>query len=267
VKRQDVRYCGIGLNGVDFEDEHAMQLAEIAAAIGIPAERVDLVNDGIVALWGGTVSSAAVIVQHGSGFTAAYRSRHGRERLFDHFNVGAIFNLCTEVLKLVARMIDGRAEPTPLKDKVIEYLGLESEHAYVQALCRRTLPRDKMSHIVPLILDCWRSGDAGACRLVEAAVDDYALAAKAMIEKTGQASPHVVFGGGMIDQSGEQFRSLLAERIKGFNRDVLVKRPDLPPEYGAAIMAAFRTGYEPQDYSTKALKHHTDRTANKKAAT
>ena len=40
VGREDIRRCGIGLNGVDFEDEIPMQRKAVALGVGIPATRM-----------------------------------------------------------------------------------------------------------------------------------------------------------------------------------------------------------------------------------
>src|SRR3954470_2389700 len=50
--REDLAFTGLGLNGIDYEDEHPLQHRELAAALKVRPDRFVLVNDGVAALWG-----------------------------------------------------------------------------------------------------------------------------------------------------------------------------------------------------------------------
>jgi N-acetylglucosamine kinase-like BadF-type ATPase len=261
ITRKKISLCVVGLNGVDFPDQHTIQLREIARATKISAERLTLVNDGIIALWGATTAPAAVILQHGSGFTGAFRARHGEEILFDHLNTCRTFDIRGKLISLVARMIHGRAIQTSLKDSVLKFFDVE-EDKYCEMVYRNKIPPEKTMNTVPLIFEAWQSGDPAASQLIHRAVDDYALAAKAMITKTGCPIPDVVFGGGVIARAPEEFWNLLAERIRSFYPDVAVKPPDLPPEFGAGVMAAYKAGYEPHAFFHKVREGIVERDKN-----
>jgi N-acetylglucosamine kinase-like BadF-type ATPase len=246
--RDRVGYCVIGLNGVDFADTQPMQHAEIARAIGLPPERMTLVNDGIVALWAATPTPAAALLQHGSGFTGAYRRRHGEEVLFDHLHVGDTYDLRKGLVAAVARMIDGRQQPTPLKERTLAEFGITDEAAYCEAVYRGTIQRERLKNTPPLVFDAWLAGDPAAAQLVRRAVEDYALAARAMVAWIGSDDTDVVFGGGVILRGPEQFWALLAEEVRSHCPNARTKRPDLPPEVGAAIMAAYEAERQPESW-------------------
>jgi len=239
-----VAHCGVGLNGIDFDDEHASQLRGIAGAIGLPETKVTLVNDGIVALWGAGADQAAAIVQHGSGFTAAWRSRYGGETPFDHLNVGRIFDMRAELARVVARMIDGRLPTTPLKHAALQHYGIADEASYAERLFRGQIPHPRQMSTPPLIYRAWLGGDPAAERIVQSAATDYAAAACAMIAKTASPSPRVALGGGVIDAGPERFRQVVAERVAVRHPEATVAEPLLPPEIGAVLMAAHRLGAE-----------------------
>jgi N-acetylglucosamine kinase-like BadF-type ATPase len=245
VSQEEIRVCGIGLCGIDFEDELPVQREGIAAALTLPQERVVLVNDGIVALWGATAKPAATILQHGSGFTGAYRVKHGDEVLFDHLSIANTFDMRRALVALVARMINGMAEATPLKDKALAHFGIEDEQQYCEAVYRRRIPHECMRSTPPLIFSSWLAGDPGAGQLVESAIRDYALVAQAMVAATRIPDPDVTFGGGLLAQAPDEFWESLACAVRESHPDVTVKPPDLPPEYGGAIMAGHRVGLDP----------------------
>lgn len=246
ASREDIAAWGIGLNGIDFEDELPAQRAGIAAAIGAPAGALTLVNDGIAALWGASPRPAATILHYGSGFTAAHRAGYGRERLFDHLHVARTFDMRWELMAVVARMLNGMLDPTPLRDKALAHFQVDAD-AYCEAIFRKQIPRPLRLSTPPLIYQSWLEGDPAASELVERAVDDYALATKGMIAATGRPDADAVFGGGVIATAPPEFWVLLAERVHRLCPRAQVKSPDLAADIGAAIMAAFHTGLNPSD--------------------
>jgi N-acetylglucosamine kinase-like BadF-type ATPase len=248
-----IRMDVIGLNGIDLPEEYAMQHGIICKRIGIPADRVVLVNDGIAALWGATCEPAAAIIQQGSGFTAALRTRYGNETLFDHLNIGRNFSLRNELITLVARMIDGRAKPSPLKDAVLRHLGIGSKNEYAEAIYTGKA-RKNIRTMLPLVFQAWLKGDAAAADLVQHMTKDLAITAKRMSQLTGASRPPVFFGGGVIANAPEPFWDLLVKCVRKFAPHVRMRRPAMPPELGAAVMAAFRSGKNPVKFF---MKGHT----------
>src|SRR5205085_1152216 len=104
-----------------------MQRRVLAEKLGIPVRRVTLVNDAVAALWGLTVGPRAVMIQLGTGFTAAWRKRLGKEETFDHLAVGGPFDLRFELPKMVARMLDGREQVTGLKARALRHYGVKAD--------------------------------------------------------------------------------------------------------------------------------------------
>ena len=236
---------GLGLNGIDFADEFPQQHAALSVCLGIAGVHLTLVNDGIVALWGASSVPASVIVHHGSGFTDAYRSEYGTERLFDHLDVGRMFDIRYALGALVARMIDGRAAATPLKDAVLRHYGVANEAVYAAALFRQRIPGDRIMTGAAVVFAAWLDRDAAATALVTRAAEDYVCTACAMVRRTAAANCHVAFGGGVIHHAPAAFMALLAERVRAEYPEATVSRPQLSPAHGAALMSAFRHGLDP----------------------
>jgi len=241
VPASAVTAWGIGLNGVDFDDEIPQQRAAIARALSCPESTLILVNDAIAALWGASPRPAATIVHCGSGFTAAYRSDHGRERLFDHLSVAQVFDIREHLISLTARMLNGMVAPTPLLDRVLTHFGVTAE-TYCDAIFRRQIPREVLLSTPPLIYQAWMEGDPGATWLIECALDDYALATQAMIAASGDPEADAVFGGGVITIAPPEYWPALAARLRARCPRATAKPPDLPADIGAALMAAHHAG-------------------------
>jgi N-acetylglucosamine kinase-like BadF-type ATPase len=244
LNRDAIAHCGIGLNGIDFADQFAMQLAGLADAVGLPPARVTLVNDGIAALWGASPERASLIIQHGSGFTAAYRSDYGREELFDHLSVGHVADMRYGLTTLVARMILGMTPATPLEEATLAAYGVK-ERDYCEAIYRHRIPAERLRNTVPMIFEAWQRGDPAAAELVEAAIAEDAVAARAMIAKTGRDCPAVTLGGGQLRTAPPEFWRLLTAKLREHYPQVVASGPRLAPEFGAALMAAFQVGTDP----------------------
>jgi glucosamine-6-phosphate deaminase len=242
VSPQDILAAGVGMNGIDFADEYESQLAGVAAALELPVDRIRLVNDGIPALWGATAAPAAAIIQHGTGFTAAWRSQNGNERLFDHLNNGKQFDLREQLPIAVSRMLDGRLPETPLLAAALGHYGMTDREAFPDLLYRGRIPWSARMSVVPLIAAAWEAGDPVATQLVERAADDYALTARILLAKTGVPNATVALGGGVFRMAGSAFRELVSGRIRTANPMADIIEPRLPPENGALLMAAHLVG-------------------------
>lgn len=245
IRPDAVARLGLGLNGVDFPEETLMQHAFLSRVFAIPPERFILVNDGVAALWGATPAPAAAIVQHGTGFTAAYRSAFGAEHPFDNLDAGRFYDLRVEALALVARMIDGRAPVSPLKAAVFACLDHPAEKDYGEIVFLRKISPAQLAAILPAVLRTAADGDAAAQSLVGRAIDDYVCTAVTMIRKTGSANPDVVFGGGRLLSAPDWFWSRLAAGVRKECPGAVVRRPELSPAIGAVIMAAHAAGCPP----------------------
>lgn len=237
------RWC-LGLNGIDFVDEIPTQFAALTETLGVPSERVLLVNDGIIALAGTGSAPVAAILQHGSGFTSAYRRQFGQETLFDHLNVGRIFDLRFELQALLARMIDGRAEITPLKERVLRHFHIDDERTYAELAFRRRIPISLILHTPDLVFEGWLAGDAAATWLVTQAIESYAVTTEAMLRRAGKGA-ELFLGGGVINRAPEPFWQLLTARLHKTDAHLLIGKPQFPPEFGAVALCAFHSGIDP----------------------
>ena len=244
VSIADAVRWGIGLSGIDFPDEFERQHAAVAEGLGIPPERLKLANDAIAALWGATKAGAAAIIQHGTAFTAAFRHEPGNETLFDHLDVGGMFDIRQELVKAVGRMLDGRLPKTWFTDAALKHYGIENPDAFAAIAFKRRINLHLVLSTPPLIFEAWRQHDPTASLLVERAADDYVAAARAMIERTRADDATVCFGGGLIAEGGEALQALLADKLRTICPGAMVEAPRLKPALGAALMAAHAHGLD-----------------------
>ena len=248
IALSDVERVAMGLSGVDYPDEQAEQRRLIAARFGLEG-RLELVNDGLVALWGVSRAEALALFQHGSGVTTAYRTGYGGETIFDSLDVAEVFDVRRAAFAQTARMIDGRAEATELKDRVLAHCAVPAER-FAEWAFRDEAARERRSAVAPVVFAAWQAGDPAATEMIARAADDYVLTMRVMGERIG-ARFEAAFGGGVIAQGGTAFQLRLGELLSRRVPDARLIPVALPPEHGAAVFAAFRAGLDPQPFFAK----------------
>lgn len=266
VERDNITAWGAGLNGIDFPDEFDAQHRSVAAAMGVDPARLHLVNDGIAALWGATGAPAAVMIQHGSGLTSTCRTAAGSERIFDHLDVGRLFDMRQALIARVARMLDGRAARTTLADRLLEHLGIDDPAEYAVRVYRQQVRPDALRNTPPLIYAAWQEGDAAAAELVNDAIEDYARLAGAIARCIDAPAYDIVFGGGCVRYAPVRFWELLESRLRDAASGGTMRQAIMTPEFGGAVMAGFKAGVDWRRLFERLVEHGRPSAAVKHAA-
>lgn len=248
VSLADVERVAMGLSGVDYPDEQAEQHRLIAARFGLEG-RLELVNDGLVALWGVSRAEAVALFQHGSGVTTAYRAAPGGETIYDSLDVAEVYDLRRAAFAQTARMIDGRAEPTELKDRVLAHCATPAER-FAEWAFRDEAAIERRMAVAPVVFAAWQAGDPAAAQIVGRAADDYVLTMRVMGERIG-APFEAAFGGGVVAQGGTAFQLRLGEMLAQQAPGARLIPVALTPDLGAAVFAAFQAGLDPQPFFAK----------------
>jgi N-acetylglucosamine kinase-like BadF-type ATPase len=236
VPRSAIERVVLGLSGVDYADEQPVQARDLAAGLGLDPARLVLVNDSIVALAGATSSARSTIVQHGTEVTLAYRAAPGAEQVFDSLGVADCFDLRHRAAPLVARMIDGRAPATPLRDAVLTHCGTTAER-FGEWVLRSQDAAGRILTLAPVVFGCWAAGDPAAAFLVDQAVEDYVAAAAAMVRRLGPGPVTACFGGGTLSAGGPALLDAIAAALGQICPEAEIAVPAHAPEAGAALLA------------------------------
>ena len=225
--------CGLGLSGIDFDDEIQVQQACLAETLGVPPEQLKLVNDGIVALWGATAQGEAALLQHGTSFTSAYRSAYGEEELFDHLGVCRCFDIRTEALRCLARMLAGVCEPNRFASALLDHFSL-SPQDFPATHWRGNLDPEGLARLPSLLYELWEGGNATVDGLMLDAVADYSAMLRAMLKRLPTGKAVAVLGGGVLHAAPPRFWNRIQQSLP----EVAVQKARFKPSLGAAIMAA-----------------------------
>lgn len=230
----------MGLSGVDYADETRKQWRAIASRLAL-GERLTLVNDGLVALWGASPAPRLTILQHGTGVTSAYRPEIGREAIYDSLDVAGVFDLRRAAISATARMIDGRARASLLMDGVLAHCGVAAAD-FAEWCLRDETANPRRASLAEVVFSAWRQGDAAAEAMVACAADDYVLTTQAMAARLGPGPFLACFAGGVIQQGGVAFQARVEALLRQACPEASRCGAALAPELGAAMMGAHQLG-------------------------
>lgn len=237
-----IRRIVLGLSGIDYIDEQPMQAWNLAEGLGLAHEQLVLVNDSVVALAGATPAERSTIVQHGTEVTLAYRSALGKEQVFDSLGVADCFDIRHKAVPLVARMIDGRAAPTPLRDAVLAHCGVTADRFAEWVLRDRDAP-GRILTMAPVVFARWQADDAAAAMLVRNAVADYVGATAAMARRMDASGAFTAcFGGGTLAVGGRALIDAIGIRLAELCPEASLATPAYAPEAGAVLLALHGLG-------------------------
>jgi N-acetylglucosamine kinase-like BadF-type ATPase len=241
IGRGAIAFYGFGMSGIDFADEIPLQTRTLLKGVGVDPRRAKVVNDGVVALWGGTPAPRAVILQLGTAFTAAYRDGLGTEEPFDQYNAGVVLDVRRLILASCARVWDGRLPASALADLVMRHFGIDDALELIRQGTRDRLDR----WLLLTVIDPWREaverGDALALDILERAANVYAADVHCLLAKVG-GQADVVLGGGLLRNGPTLFRDRIAALVRDKYPGAAIHLPELSPAIGAALMAAFGDG-------------------------
>jgi len=230
---------GFGLCGYDFPKEYKGQKSSLLKHLEIEDSKTTLVNDGVAALWAGASSGPAVIIQIGTGYTAAYRSELGKEVPFDQVNCGVAVNPRRDFYITAARVMDGREKKSVIPALMMKYFDVYDPDELIQKLGRKRFPKEKVANILPVWTRAIKKNDRVAIGLLERTAKSYAHDIGVMINMIGKPRVEVVLGGGVLLNGPPMLLRKIGENVRRSNPGARVHKPYLPPAAGAALMAAY----------------------------
>jgi len=254
VSRGAIAFAGLGICGVDYDDELAAQRRSLLIPLGIEGERARLVNDGIAALWGGTPRERAVALQIGTGYTAAWRGRYGQETPFDPFNCGVVINLRREVYVTAYRVLDGRAPKSILPGLLMDYFGEHHLQTLIKKLRRGRFDREKVMNILAVLGEAVDRGDRVSLGIVRRAAGEYARDIGIMLGKIGGGPANVALGGGVLLNRPKMLLEMIRDKVREKHPRARVRAPLLSPAIGGCVMAAHLAGLDPKAVFNKAVQ-------------
>jgi len=246
-----VEVAYVGAAGVDRASDREI-LTVLMNELAI-AESCYIDNDAAIALAGGTICKAGVVVISGTGSIAfGMNSRGERARsggwgpiLGDE---GSGYDIGRRSLVAVMRSHDGRGPETTLTARIRDYLKLGDLSELVQHVYEARPEIRHVAELATLALEESQSGDPVSRQIVTEAVEELTSAAVSvvrMLDMEGQPVD-VVASGGVFEHRG-----ILLEHMRESLRNRLPKarlmRPRFEPAAGAILLGLKALGVKLDD--------------------
>ncbi|MEJ5253465.1 MAG: hypothetical protein HPY54_16495 [Chthonomonadetes bacterium] len=151
---------------------------------------------------------------------------------------GSATDIAIQALRAVVRSIDGRGEPTLLRERMMDYFGLRHAHEITHRVYRQDLPRHVLAGFAVQVTQAAEAGDAVAQRILREAGEtlgsDVLVVARRLF--TRDESFPVVLGGSVF-RAGEWVIAPLRERVLAEFPNARIILPDASPAEGLARLA------------------------------
>jgi N-acetylglucosamine kinase-like BadF-type ATPase len=237
----DVQAICLGLAGVDRPGDSAAVTSVVREML--PAARVLVHNDAVIALAGGVGRLYGVVLIAGTGAIAYGVDAHGRSCRasgWGHLlgDEGSGYDIGLGALRAVLRAHDGRGPATALAARIISAWNLDRPEDLIGLVYASGFPRRRIAALVPLVDDAAGAGDAVARRLLTAAGQELGQAACAVIRGLSMQSDafEVPLVGGAF-QTRHLLRDAVDETIRDLAPRATLIEPRHEPAMGAALLA------------------------------
>jgi N-acetylglucosamine kinase-like BadF-type ATPase len=186
----------VGIAGVDRENEARIVRTMIQRRV--PASRVVVVSDALIALEAGAGESPGIVVISGTGSIAYGRNamlEAARSGGWGHIigDEGSGYWIGRQALSAVVRAVDGRGPVTRLKDDVLAHFGIEDISGLPRIVYDLDLPRMSVAALGPVVLHASGLGDPVATDILERAAEELTLAARSVAARLDMEDETFVF--------------------------------------------------------------------------
>ena len=236
-----------GLTGAGRQaDQDRMRdaFSEYAGNLGARFENLRIESDARIALEGAFEGASGIILIAGTGSIAFGKTAEG-----EIFRVGGWgrvvgdegsgYTIGREGLTAVSKEMDGRGKKTLLTELVAQKFGLSSQERIVADVYRNNFD---VASIAPLVIEGASKHDQECERILNRAAFELSEHVRALTLRMERATrgPRqklpLSFIGSLLTQESV-FSKIVKHKIEFSTPQIVVRKPQAPPSYGAALMA------------------------------
>ena len=241
VRMRDLVAAEVGLAGVRRSDLRERMRAALASELRV--ERVEVVTDADIALFGATGGEPGLVVIAGTGSVCCGANARGRRAWSGGWgptvgDEGSGSWIAQHGLRAVARASDGRGDKTRLTAAACDYFNVATADDLALAVYAPGMTNDRLAGFAKQVIEAAKAGDVIAREILAQAGRELGLAAVAVIRKLRmeRESFRAGYVGGVF-AAGGLILEPLAELIAEAAPRACLSKPQLSPPEAAARMA------------------------------
>ena len=241
----EIEAACLGLGGLDTDEDLAAYTRIARRIFGQAADRVQLENDGFIAIHAGTLGRPGIALIAGTGSMAIGVNEQGERARSGGWGAlfgdeGSAYDVGRQAIVKALQAMDGRGPFTALVPAIEARFGMPLT-AVVARLYRDPSPQTTVASLAETVHAVAEAGDPLARDLLQEAARHLVSCVNALLKQLAFAERPVP-----VVLSGGLFRSsIVADRVTRelvARGDVRPVRPVLPPIGGACVLALVKVG-------------------------
>ena len=206
------------------------------------AARMRVGNDTFAVLRAGTDRDYGIAITCGAGINCIGVGPDGRRARFPALGAisgdwGGGQDVGLAGLEAAARSADGRGPTSVLEQLVPQHFGYDSPIDVARAIHGGELPERRTLELAPIVLSA-AADDPVAAGIERRLADEIVALARAALTRLAVTEPlDVVVGGGLMRSASPRLLALIEEGLSGLAPPARLRRLELPPIVGVALLA------------------------------
>ncbi len=241
LSRADIVAAEFGIAGVRREDLRLSLKNRLLKEM--TTKTLNVVPDTEIALYGATEGKAGLVVIAGTGSNCLGQNEKGERASAGGWgplagDEGGAAGIARRALQAIAKAFDGRARPTVLSEKAVQYFRVQNVEDVGTAIYGANMTNERIAGFARFVIEAAKEGDKVAVELIKEAGRELGIAAIAVVEKLKlRKSKFVVSYVGGIFNAGDMLLKPLLETIRTAAPRAFLAPPKFPPVVAAAKMA------------------------------
>lgn len=239
--RSDIVSATLGLAGVRRADIRKIVADSFRKRLTV--EKVQVITDAEIALYGTTLGKAGLVVIAGTGSICIGQDENGNSATSGGWgplagDEGGGAGIARLALQAIAKASDGRGKPTKLSRVASKYFRTAKTEDLIIAIYSPQTDNAKIAGFAREVVATAQEGDEIALDIINSAGFELGLAADAVIKKLGLQNRKVPIGCvGSIFKAGNILTDSLLETVHKIAPKAFLTTPKMIPANAAAKMA------------------------------
>ena len=240
ISRGDIAAATLGLAGVRRAD--LKQRVRESFINRLRIQKVEVVTDAEIALYGTTLGKPGLVVIAGTGSICLGKNASGELAISGGWgplagDEGGGVGIAQKALHTIAKASDGRGIATLLTERASDYFRASGPENLIVAIYSPLVDNQRIAGFARLVVETAQEGDKIAIEILEDAGYELGLAACAVIKKLKLSRTKVPVGCvGSIFNAGELLTAAMLKIIHECAPKAYLTQPLMPPAQAAALM-------------------------------
>ena len=234
-----------GITGVDWPGDEEAVTSALSRLL--PAANVEVHNDCVIALYGGTFSGEGTVICAGTGINIAICKKNGERFVFGDYLGESLQGGCALAQRGARAVFDaaiGVGSAEKLTEAYLNFSGAKDVNELLHKYIMEDGFCDELRFIVPELMALAEAGDETTRTLLCEFADELCVYIDAGLKKMNMHDEPLdfVFAGSVFKGAGNPLRKYLEQKLKDLCPKSSVLNAKFEPVVGACIMGMLQNG-------------------------